>query len=60
MRAGSYPIRLFTAALSDEKGDKRMRHEGFDKDARWQAGPDPIDLPNKMMSFGWYFKLLTT
>ena len=59
-REGKEPRRDFTAFLREVKGEMRTRAglSGY-LEARVQAGPDPIDLPIRIMSLSLYFSTLT-
>ena len=48
---GIEPRRLFTASFNDVYGESNIRHAGLQLEAKKQAGPDPIDLPKRIMSF---------
>ena len=50
------PKSVLTAYLIEVYGDKRMSAETEEySTARAHAGPDPIDLPIRSMSFSLYF-----
>jgi hypothetical protein len=53
IREGNLPRRDFTASLREVNGERRIRHAIFGlTDAKWVAGPEPIDLPISRMSHG--------
>ena len=54
-RLGSVPSIVLTAAFSEVYGERRMSEEmlGYST-ASAQLGPDPIDLPIKIMSLALY------
>jgi hypothetical protein len=52
-RDGSFPKRDLTASLRDVKGESRIKHAIFGlSEAKWVAGPEPIDLPMRRISHG--------
>jgi len=59
-REGNDPRRLLTASLRLVYGDKSRRALGLEMEAKWHAGPEPIDLPNKMISLGSNLREWTT
>lgn len=59
-REATLPSRDRTADFKDVYGDSKIKQDGFDRDAKWQAGPVPIDRPNRMMSLGSNLRLSVT
>lgn len=54
---GSDPNKDHTASFNEVYGESKIKADGLDIDERKQAGPDPIDLPNKIISFASNLRL---
>lgn len=47
----SFPSKLLETSLIEVYGDMRRRQHAFFFEDKYVAGPLPIDLPNKMISY---------